>query len=119
VHMNRNAPTGSGLSGAIPPLPFGPYQVGSRPLEVSKLSAIAANPVSPGDGAGVVVGGGVGVGAGVGVTTVVGLLVPVSGAVAGPDPLVPQDATTPRLTMKPARNTRRNSLFNNCFPARS
>jgi hypothetical protein len=115
--MNRNAPTGSGLTGAIPPRPFGPYQVGSRRGEVSKLSAIATSPLNPGDGAGVVVVGGVGVGGGV--TTVVGVLVPVSGAVAGPDPLVPQDATTPRLTMKPARNTRRNSLFNNCFPARS
>src|SRR4051794_17534534 len=102
----------------MPPRPFGPYHVGSKPVEGSKLSAIATSPLKLGEGAGVTVGGGAGVGVPGGVATVA-LLEPLSGAVAGAEPLVPQDAAAPKLTMKPTRKTRRNSLFNNCFPARN
>jgi len=66
----RKAPTGSALAGAMPPRPFGPYQVGSMPVLVLQLSAMATSPATPfGDGVALAAGAGVGVGVGVGVTT--------------------------------------------------
>src|SRR4249919_2424817 len=93
LQLKRNAPTGSGLMGAMPPRPPGPYQVGSRPVEVSKLSAIATSPPTPVT-AGGVAGGGTRVGGGVTDTELPALL---SGAVAVGDPWVPQPAAMPRL----------------------
>jgi hypothetical protein len=100
----------------MPPLPFGPYQVGSISELTSKLSAIVASParlaattVAP-----------VGVVAGGGVVVVAGTVAPLSTAPSERlAPLVPQPVTTASAAIRVTRRARRMPrMFNKSYPPR-
>jgi hypothetical protein len=78
------------------------------------VSAIATSPARLGEGTDAVVGGG---GGGVAATVLLPPLLLLDGG-AELEPLVPHPAAKATLKIRPTREARRKSIFNNEFPTR-